>query len=332
MIQYICILQHLAGDFVKIDDMRKFSKGDWPENEEGYRKMMEQLQQMGIDPFNFYQELEMSSRYVNTHRDTSFSKSVVSLHSHNYAEVLFCRTSAGVEYLIGSNRYRLQKGDIVYVPPGTSHRPILPEKLEIPYERDVLWISQEFLENMRQMFPDTITVQQDRNVPIRTAGTRWEFLGELFRAGVLEEEAKRPGWEAAVMGNTLMILANITRIYIERSASPMKAEKPELLDEVTAYIEKYYAERITVSELAHKFYVSDSTLSHLFKQKMGLSIYHYVTQRRLISAKNLISKGISLEQVATQVGFADYSTFYRAFKQEFGISPRIYRNLQENGR
>ena len=36
-----------------------------------------------------------------------------------------------------------------------------------------------------------------------------------------------------------------------------------------------------------------------------------------------------LEQVGEQVGFSDYSSFYRAFKQEYGISPRQYRKLQE---
>ena len=82
----------------------------------------------------------MSSRFVNTHRDVSYSNGTVSLHSHQYIEILYCRTSVGVEYLIGSNRYRLQKGDIVFVPPGVSHRPILPEKLTAPYERDVLWV------------------------------------------------------------------------------------------------------------------------------------------------------------------------------------------------
>lgn len=70
-----------------------------------------------------------------------------------------------------------------------------------------------------------------------------------------------------------------------------------------------------------------STVSHQFKQKMGVSIYQYITQRRLISAKALIARGIALEQVAVQVGFSDYSAFYRAFKQEYGISPRQFRNL-----
>ena len=289
--------------------------------------MQENLKNHGIDPSNVYQELEMSSPYINTHRDTSYSNANVSLHSHNYIEILYCRTSAGVEYLIGSDRYRLQKGDIVYVPPGVSHRPILPEKMTVPYERDVLWISQEFLDYLQNLYPDDSVAQRDHSVPIRTAGTRWEFLGELFRNGVLEEEQKRPGWDMAVTGNTLTILANMKRAYIERSAGTMKAEKPELLDRIMAYIERNYAGHITVDNLARQFYVSNSTISHLFKQKMGVSLYRYITQRRLIAAKSLIGENEPMEEIARKVGFVDYSTFYRAFKQEFGISPRQFSQL-----
>ena len=312
---------------MKIDDVRKLSRIEWIRTEEEHRKVMEQLSDMGFDSSNLYQELEMSSRYVNTHRDTSYSNATVSLHSHNYIEILCCRTSAGVEYLIGSDRYRLQKGDIVFVPPGVSHRPIMPEKLTVPYERDVLWISTEFMETILRMFPDEMALKRDHRAPIRTAGTRWEFLEDLFRQGVLEEEQKRPGWETAVMGNTLMIFTYMKRMYIERSAGTMKAEKPELLDRIMAHIEQNFAEHITIDELARKFYVSNSAISHLFKQKMGVSLYRYITQRRLIAAKSLIAKKVPMEEIAHRVGFVDYSTFYRAFKQEFGISPRQFSQL-----
>ena len=312
---------------MKIDDMQKLSRMEWNRTEEGYGQIVSRLKEMGIDPTNLYQELEMSSRFVNTHRDVSYSNATVSLHSHQYIEILYCRTSANVEYLIGSNRYRLQKGDIVFVPPGVSHRPILPEKLTVPYERDVLWISQEFAEYLSAMFPDDAMELRDHSIPIRTAGTRWEFLGDLFRNGVLEEEQKRPGWNAAVIGNTMTILAHMRRAYIERSAGTMKAEKPELLDRITAHIEKHYASHITIDDLARQFYVSNSTVSHLFKQKMGVSLYRYITQRRLIAAKTLIGQKLPLEEIARQVGFSDYSTFYRAFKQEYGISPRQFAQL-----
>ena len=297
------------------------------QTEADHLRMQALMREMGIDPDNFYQELEMSSRYVNTHRDVSFSSTSVNLHSHSYIEILYCRSSSDVEYLIGSDRYRLQKGDIVYIPPGISHRPIMPEQLAVPYERDVLWISTEFMDTILKMYPDENATSRNRSVPIRTAGTRWEFLGDVFRAGVLEEERKRPGWETAVMGNTLLIMTYMKRINMEQTAGTMQAEKPELLDRINGYIEEYYATHITIDDLARKFYVSNSTISHLFKQKMGVSLYRYITQRRLIAAKALIARKIPMEEISHMVGFVDYSTFYRAFKQEFGISPRQFSQL-----
>ena len=312
---------------MKLDDMRRFAEVAHPLTPESQQKVHEYLISVGIDHSNLYQELEMSSPFVNTHRDVTYTPRTVSLHSHNYIEILFCQSVSGVEYLVGSDRYKLQKGDIIVIPPGISHRPIMPEIMTEPYVRDVLWVNAEFLASLEQAFPRSATADQNRPAMIRTAGTRWEHLGELFQTGVKEEEKQESGWEAVVAGNTLKILAYLDRAYNECAGDRMKAETPMLLDKVTAYIEAHFTEHITIRDIAHKFYISDSSISHQFKQKMGVSIYHYITQRRLISAKNLISKGMALEHVAVQVGFSDYSAFYRAFKQEYGISPRQYRNM-----
>lgn len=310
---------------MKLDDVRKLATMEFPQSPESQQKIHELLRSVGIDPSNIYQELEMSSQFVNTHRDTTYSSQIVSLHSHTYLEILYCHTGANVEYLVGSDRYKLQKGDIILLAPGVSHRPIMPEVMTEPYIRDVLWVNPDFLSSLEQIFPRSSASGQHRSTLIRTAGTGWEFLKDLFQTGVWEEEQKKTGWEAVVVGNSLKILAYLERAYSDLGTDFLRAEKPELLDNVTAYIENHYAEHISVKDLSRMFFVSDSSISHLFKQKMGVSIYHYVTQRRLISAKNLIAEGIPLEQVATQVGFTDYSAFYRAFKQEFGISPRQYR-------
>jgi AraC-like DNA-binding protein len=198
-----------------------------------------------------------------------------------------------------------------------------------PYMRYVLWLSTEFMERYANLFPYPFTEKQSSVGMLRTGQTEWEQLGELFRAGVREAEQQADGWEAAVIGNTMMLLTQIKRATDQRSALAMKAESPELLDRIAAYVEEHYAFPITAGEVAKRFFVSSSTVSHLFKQKLGVSFYRYVTQRRLIAAKIRIEQGMLLEDVAAESGFGDYSGFYRAFRQEYGISPRKYRALQE---
>jgi AraC-like DNA-binding protein len=289
----------------------------------------QRLTEMGLDPHAIYQELEMTSPWVDTHRDVSYSNQHLQLHSHTFYELLYCCNDCGAEYLVGSERYRLQEGDIVFVPPGVSHRPLLPENMTIPYERYVLWLSPEFMTAFAGLFPYDFAQNQTGASMLRTGGTPWEFLRDYFRIGVQEAQKCVDGWEAAVIGNTVTLLTQIKRATDQHTARRLTAEAPELLDRLTAYVEENYAKPITMAELSRQYYISTSTISHLFKQKLGVSFYRYVTQRRLIAAKTLIEKGHSLEDVAAQTGFSDYSGFYRAFKQEYGISPQQYRSIQE---
>lgn len=287
------------------------------------------LRSLGYEPGSLYQELEMDSRYVDTHQDASWSNFSVNLHSHSFYEVLCCRNTCGAEYLVGAERYRLQKGDIVFVPPGISHRPLLPENMTEPYIRDVLWFSTEFVDILRHLLPDSTDAQIGSSYLLRTAGTRWEYLSDMFRSGVQETEAAVPGWQSAVMGNTLLLVTHMARAFAARERVSMDAERPELLDRAMAFMEENLATKITLSDVARHLYVSESTISQSFRNKMGVSFHQCLTQRRLIESKRLIADGVLLEDVGQAVGFPDYSTFFRAFKKAFGISPRQYRKLQE---
>lgn len=313
---------------MKLSELQKLastiSKTDGPNDPQ---KIYEYIQAMGLDPNNFYQELEMTSHFVDTHRDTSASNAHVQLHSHTFYELIYCCNSCGAEYLIGPERYRLQQGDLLFVPPGVSHRPLL-EHINEPYLRYVIWLSPMFMTQYAGLFPYPFTNRQTYPNLLRTTGSQQEHLGKLFHYGVQEAEHQKDGWEAVVIGNTITLLTLIKRAAENQTAKSLVAEEPELLDRIMAYVEQNYAQNISIKEMAKEFYVSDSTISHLFKKKLEISFYRFVTQRRLIAAKSMIEKGILLESVALQTGFPDYSCFYRAFKQEYGISPRQYRNMQ----
>ncbi len=82
---------------------------------------------MSSDNRNFYQELEMDSPYVNTHKDVSYAPENLQLHSHSFFEIIYCE-SGNIQYLIADKRYRIHAGDIILVPPSISHRPLFYEK------------------------------------------------------------------------------------------------------------------------------------------------------------------------------------------------------------
>lgn len=312
---------------MKLSDIRNITQ-NLPVNGSA---VSEAFSALGLDPGLVYQEVEMDSKYVDTHQDITWSNDHISLHSHTYYEILYCRTATNVEFLVGPSRYRLKSGDIIFIPPGISHRPLLPDQGSEPYRRDVLWFSEEFAHNLIQPYPDAkLRLSDQAPQLLRTAGTKWDFLGDMFRTGVRESERRQPGWENLILGNTLQLLVHLHRAILERATHPPAAERPELLDQALAYIESHLSRKVTLADVARHLWVSQSTISQIFRNKMGVSFHRCLTQRRLIAAKLLISRDIPLEDVSHQVGFTDYSSFYRAFKQEFGISPRQYRKHLEN--
>ncbi len=293
----------------------------------GTKEIAQELGQLGINVSNMYQELEMTSRFVDTHKDVSYGSSPVNLHSHSFYEMICCMSNSGVQYVIGTHRYRLQRGDIVVAPPGVPHHPLFPSELAEPYERIVLWFSLDFIEGVRHISQFQNFQYPKESYLLRTANTPWSSIVDLFEKGLKEAQQKKQGWQTALCGNTMQLLTQFWRAITESPDTLPQTEKPELLDKLVGYIENNLKEKITLKDTSARFFVSESTISQTFQKKMNVSFYHYVTQRRLIAAKSMILSENNLDNLCTKVGFSDYSTFYRAFKKEFGISPREYRNL-----
>ena len=128
----------------------------------------------------------------------------------------------------------------------------------------------------------------------------------------------------AVLTRFLVELNRLT-LSTEKKADTEKNQSP-LVSEVLSYINHHYCEKISLSSIADEFFISKYYLSHAFNSVVGTSVNRYITLKRLINAKQMLSSGIKPTTAAIHCGFNDYAGFYRAFTAEYGITPKEYIN------
>ncbi|MCZ8375253.1 MAG: AraC family transcriptional regulator [Beijerinckiaceae bacterium] len=93
------------------------------------------------------------------------------------------------------------------------------------------------------------------------------------------------------------------------------------LDEVRAYIEQHYAERLTLEDLAEKTGLSVFRFVTLFRRRFGVAPYRFLSMVRVQAAQQLLLEGTPPAIAAIEVGFCDQSHLCRHFRSLCGTTP-----------
>jgi AraC-like DNA-binding protein len=144
-------------------------------------------------------------------------------------------------------------------------------------------------------------------------------MGELVR----ESYSREYGSQLCAYGLFLQFMVQLNRMARHTRAEQEQTQQASaLVQKVLGYIGDNLGQPMTLENLAARFFVSKYYLSHTFTREVGVSVYRYIMLRRLMLARQLLLSGESAGQVCRSCGFSDYTSFYRAFKSEYGISPR----------
>ena len=147
--------------------------------------------------------------------------------------------------------------------------------------------------------------------------TRFEtlpLLGQEADSGALERHFLRFAREAAGL-------------------SPARTAKTgDLAQQIKQFIDRSYAQPLTLEEVADRFFLHPVYLSMMFKEKTGETFQDYLRRVRMERAKHLlVTTKYRIDRISVMIGYENTKYFYKVFKKETGFTPADYRQRQSEG-
>ena len=242
-------------------------------------------------------------------------------HYHEFYKLLFFLSGSG-GYVVEGKRYSLLPGDIVLIGRHLVHRPEFSP--EIPCERMILYISPEFLQRESSAACDlTECFSKEYDHVLRPTEEIQKTIISVLRNIEKELSSNRYGKEILSTGMLLRLMVEIARSIRHKEVQkpePLLPKSKRMLD-IVRYLDSHLTEEFNIDALADKFYISRFHLMRRFREETGTTIHAYVSERRLMLARDLIIQGIPATEACFQCGFGSYSSFSRAYSKFFGTTP-----------
>ena len=246
------------------------------------------------------------------------TKKDFSYHYHDFHKIIVF-ISGKVTYHIEGKAYHLKPRDILLVSQGAIHKPEIDPS--VPYERYIFWIRDDLsCQELNTCFQKA----NDRSFNlVRADSALQERLKDLLPE--IEQTLQNKHFGDTVLRNALFtqFMIYINRIFLRMSSSPDKKtySSDTQVEQLLKYINRNLSENLSIDQLANRFFFSKYHMMRKFKNETGYTIHNYITSKRLLMARSLISQGMPVMKAAQASGFHDYTTFVRAYKKQFGKAP-----------
>ncbi len=149
---------------------------------------------------------------------------------------------------------------------------------------------------------------------------------EIFTLG--KKRGERGYWQ--VQSCLYRIIDELYSLSTAPSAGRCPRET-SLSEQVNGYFTQNLQSRISLQELAETFFVSPSSLSHIYKKETNMAPMKHFMNLRMEYVKELLSKGLSIKEIAYECDFSSPNRLSHIFKVQTGITPRDFlKRFAEN--
>lgn len=252
---------------------------------------------------------------------TSKGGAQVEYHYHEFCKMLLLIQGSGGYYADGQ-RYQLQSGDIVLLNAHSIHRPELDS--DNTYERIILYISPDYLQRQSTAGCNLQSVFSGEKGHVLRLGE--ENRKKIFRLAAQLERALTED----SFGREILSSADLLRLLVEvgRNRENPAVDRPspavpkdKRIAEILDYIEEHLSEDLDAEVIAKAFFISKYHMMRLFRRETGTTIHLYITQKRLVKARELMDSGMRATEACYRCGWRSYSSFTRAYGKHLGTTP-----------
>ncbi len=116
------------------------------------------------------------------------------------------------------------------------------------------------------------------------------------------------------------------RHTVNEVARPFSAQADAI-----AYINRHYAEPITIADVAAHAHVSQYHFCRTFKRRLGMTVMDYIADTRLAAAKRLLATDrLTISEIADKCGFSSPAYFCQFFKRRERMTPSAFRKSRSS--
>ncbi len=257
-------------------------------------------------------------------------------HFHPEYEVHLVVATSG-RYFVGDFIGEFGPGNLILTGPNLPHNWIsdLPEGQSVPVRGQIIQFTEEFIENLMPVLPETAEFQE-----LLVNSRR----GLLFGMGTVRQVAPMMGELMTVRGARrvelfLGIMCALNRAKdVEPLASASYVPDPSGymstgMNKVLAYLRDHLTENFREAELARIAGLTTSAFSRSFRRHTGMTPIQYISRLRINLACQLLSDtSMSITKICYELGFNNLSNFNRQFLNQKGMPPTGFRKLMLESR
>lgn len=258
-------------------------------------------------------------------------------HKHEYIEVVYVVSGRAI-HEIGDKVYRVKRGDLFIINRNTPHVFRCEEGQKEPFVAYDLMFTPEFFDssisgyhpldalNQSFMFHSLFSGRKEMPPFFSISGNEYTAFGELFHKIFREHSECKKGYREIIRAYLLELIITIFRLDEATAKQEGNLRIRQVVEFVLDYINRNYASKISVGQLAQMVYLNPDYLGRVFRDLTGATITETIQKVRIEHVCALLSSTKqSISNIASSCGFDDMKFFYSVFKKRMGVLPGEYR-------